>query len=52
MDKFIEFIQEEFEKILKGPGVTWNKDGMLAAMNKALIIAMARYAKLHNVSLM
>lgn len=45
MEKLLEYVREEFIKILQGPGVSWNKQGILAAFDKAWVFGLSRYAR-------
>ena len=38
----MESFRTEFERILQGPGVTWNKQGMLNVFDKAMAKALAK----------
>lgn len=40
--RILDAVTEEFDKILSGPGVSWNKVGMTVALNKAFSIAYAK----------
>lgn len=45
MDKLVEYVREELEKLLSGPGISWNKVGIMSAFDRAWIKGMARYAR-------
>lgn len=38
----MESFRAEFERILQGPGVTWNKQGVLSAFDKAMAKALMK----------
>ena len=39
-DEFYEILRKIFEEILSGPGVSWNKVGIMAAFDKAIVGAI------------
>lgn len=41
-------LRYEFEQKLKGPGVTWNKDGVLHTFDRAVAAAALWYADLRH----
>ncbi len=46
-EQLIEAIREEFTKILAGPGVSWDKRGMQAALERALANALMRFTDIY-----
>jgi len=40
-----ELVVLEFNKILEGPGISWNKNGMITAIHKAFAIAYTKLLK-------
>lgn len=50
MDKLVEYIREEFEKILQQK-TGWGRNEVMTAFDKAWIIGMSRYAREKGISL-
>lgn len=42
IEVILEDIRIEFKKMLEGPGITWNKQGMLLVLEKAISKACAK----------
>lgn len=51
MDKLLAYVGEELEKILSGPGVSWNKVGVMNAFYKAWVLGLSRYAREKGIDL-
>ena len=51
MDRFLELLREELERLLAVGGNYSNKPAMLAAFDRASIKALSRYAKEKNIDL-
>lgn len=42
-ETLLDAIRAEFTKILEGPGVRWNKQGMILALEQAIAKALAQF---------
>jgi hypothetical protein len=51
IDILMEDIRAEFQKLLEGPGISWNKVGMLSAFDRACIKGMVLHANKIGVTL-
>lgn len=47
IETFLDNIRAEFQRLLEGPGVTWNKPGMLLQLEKAISKALAQEADIY-----
>lgn len=50
MDKLLEYVGQEFEKLLS-PKTNWGRNEVMSAFYKAWVIGMARYAREKGVNL-
>jgi hypothetical protein len=50
MDKLMEYVREEFERLLSTK-TGWGRNEVMAAFDKAWIFGMARYAREKGISL-
>jgi hypothetical protein len=51
MDRFFHILDEEIDKALSGPGITWNKKGFMTVFHKCFAIAVTKYAKEKGIDL-